>query len=109
MDFFGLFISLKDSIYFGQKMFFKKKGEKAKQKEKRGQVFSFGQKRKYENRSSDEKAPTLVPILEGLEIVQVASGNEMILFQTSEGDVLEIGKYNKSRKPLSQTRDYRAH
>ena len=44
--------------------------------------------------------PTLVPILEGLEIVQVASEDEMTLFLTSEGDVLEIGYYNKSWKPF---------
>ena len=44
--------------------------------------------------------PTLVPILEGLKIVQVAAGFEMTIFLTSEGEALEIGRYNKSGEPF---------
>ena len=42
----------------------------------------------------------LFRILEGLEIIQVASGGQMTLFLTSEGGILEIGKHNKSGKPF---------
>ena len=66
------------------------------------QVYSMGSNKLKESGHEEENAldSTLVPILEGLEIVQVASGYQKTLFMTSEGDVLEIGKYNKSGEPF---------
>ena len=43
---------------------------------------------------------TLVPILEGLEIVQMAAGERMTIFLTSTGEILEIGVFNRSGKPF---------
>ena len=65
------------------------------------QLFSMGRNLFQESGHEGEKhVPNLVSILKGLEIVQVAAGYQMTIFLTSEGDVLEIGKYNKSRKPF---------
>ena len=50
------------------------------------QVFSMGKNEYKESGHAEEKlVPTLVPILEGLEIVQVAAGYQMTIFLTSEG------------------------
>ena len=48
--------------------------------------------------------PTLVPTLDGLKIVQIAAGFQKTIFLTSEGEVLEIGLYNKSGKPFLKHR-----
>ena len=65
------------------------------------QVFSMGRNEKKESGHKVEKHfLTLVRILEGLEIVQIASGYRMTIFQTSEGEVLEIGKWNQSGEPF---------
>ena len=55
------------------------------------QVYSMGENVSKESGHEQVHVlvPTLVPILEGFEIVQVASGFLMTLFLTSEGDVLE--------------------
>ena len=50
------------------------------------QVFSMGRNGLRETGQEEEKhVPTLVSILEGFEIVQVASGYQMTIFLTSEG------------------------
>ena len=66
------------------------------------QVFSMGWNDRKECglERKDVLFPTPVRILEGLEIVQVAAGYQMTIFLTSEGEVLEIGDYNKSGKPF---------
>ena len=70
------------------------------------QVFSMGLNREKESGHDGEEkkavlVPTLVQILEGLEIVQVASGDEITIFLTSEGEVLEIGEFNnESEEPF---------
>ena len=65
------------------------------------QVFSMGQNEiKGSGYQKEKLVPTLVLILKGFEIVQIASGEEMTIFLTSEEDVLEIGKYNQRGKPF---------
>ena len=66
------------------------------------QVYSMGSNEKKENGHKEKNVlvPTLVHILEGLEIVQVASGYGMTIFLSSEGNVLEIGEHNKSGEPF---------
>ena len=65
------------------------------------QVYSMGwNKRKESGHDENELVPTLVRILEGLKIVQVVVGFEMTIFLTSEGDVLEIGEFNKNGEPF---------
>ena len=66
------------------------------------QVFFMGENWKKESGHEEDRVfvTTLVSILEGLKIVQVASGYGITLLLTSEGDVLEIGKWNKSGKPF---------
>ena len=64
------------------------------------QIFSIGKNKKKESGHEEgKKFPTLVRILEGMEIVQVAAGYQITLFLISEGDVLEIGLWNKSEEP----------
>jgi len=49
------------------------------------QVFSMGENGFKESGHVEEKlVPTLVPILEALEIVQMASGSHITVFLTSE-------------------------
>ena len=66
------------------------------------QVYSMGQNDDKECGHDEQKhVPNLVSILEGLEIVQIASGYQITIFLTSEGEVLEIGKWNnRSGKPF---------
>ena len=65
------------------------------------QVYSMGSNEFKESGHEKKKhVPTLVPIFEGLEIAQVASGYQKTIFLTSEGDVLEIGKWNQSGGPF---------
>ena len=62
----------------------------------------MGQNGNKESGQEDEENdfPTVVRILEGLEVIQVASGHHIILFPTSERDALEIGNHNKSGEPF---------
>ena len=66
------------------------------------QVYSMSRNGNKESGHEEKNVvfPTLVRILEGFEIVQVASGHRMTIFLTSEGDVLEIGKWNESGEPF---------
>ena len=71
----------------------RKSSKKVRIEKMSDQVYSMGSNENKETGHLREKkvlVPTLVPILEGFEIVQVASGNEITLFLTSEGGVLEI-------------------
>ena len=71
------------------------------------QVYSMGQNRNKESGHDGQKVlvPTLVSILEILEIVQVASGYDMTIFLTSEGvggGGVKLDKRNVRDKPLKE-------